>query len=99
MAELTRRATTLIKEMLTADGKLPVYNVRLKFVTNPPYPWIGSCARPTWVSVTVFPAAGGGCEAGAAADRQPSEWHDTGYQVSQAPITRLCLVLGCCCTY
>lgn len=27
MAELTRRATTLIKEMLTADGKLPVYNV------------------------------------------------------------------------
>jgi hypothetical protein len=29
MAELTRRATTLIKEMLTADGKLPVYNVRM----------------------------------------------------------------------
>lgn len=27
MAELTRRATTLIKEMLTADGKLPVFNV------------------------------------------------------------------------
>jgi len=27
MAELTRRTTTLIKDMLTADGKLPVYNV------------------------------------------------------------------------
>ncbi|KAF8064590.1 gins1 [Scenedesmus sp. PABB004] len=26
MAELTRRATALIKEMLTADGKLPAYN-------------------------------------------------------------------------
>jgi hypothetical protein len=27
MAELTRRATTLIKEMIAADGKLPPYNV------------------------------------------------------------------------
>eukprot|EP00878_Enallax_costatus_P042442 GHUV01049806.1.p1 GENE.GHUV01049806.1~~GHUV01049806.1.p1 ORF type:complete len:142 (+),score=33.32 GHUV01049806.1:364-789(+) len=26
MAELTRRATTLIKEMITADGRLPAYN-------------------------------------------------------------------------
>jgi hypothetical protein len=32
MAELTRRATTLIKEMLTADGKLPVYNVSVKSI-------------------------------------------------------------------
>jgi hypothetical protein len=28
MANLTRKATTLIRDMITADGRLPVYNVR-----------------------------------------------------------------------
>lgn len=33
MAELTRRATTLIKEMIAADGKLPPYNVSCSVIT------------------------------------------------------------------
>lgn len=34
MAELTRRATTLIKEMITADGKLPAYDVSIQVIRD-----------------------------------------------------------------
>lgn len=77
MAELTRRATTLIKEMLTADGKLPVYNVRLDIITGSPL-----CS---WLRGGVFEhqlcadmTAGGGGEAGVAADHKPPRWHGPG---------------------
>jgi hypothetical protein len=33
MAEITRRALVLIKEMLAADGKIPAYNVRYTSAT------------------------------------------------------------------
>lgn len=93
MAELTRRATSLIKEMLTADGKLPAFNVSSTALSHTPdRPHFGmqlarlTCANDALLlplTGSLQCMTGGGGTSDTAASQQPLRWHPTTHEVGR----------------